>query len=405
MNLSLKTRSSEGRVKFALLSSSLLAEPMVTLYALIVFILYKDLHATAFQVALLTMLKPMFTVLSFYWSTASKGRLRANVLGAGILMRAPFLLCPWVDSVWYLIAAAVNYMFFLRAGAPAWMEILKRSLSAGKRDRAFAVSSVLGYVEGGVLSIAIGMMLDACLSSWKWLFVFSALLGMVGSFIQSRVPVDEEKKEEKLHWKEHLLRPWKDSWKLMRSKRDFAKFQWNFMICGFAVMFIQPALPLFFIDELGISYTELATAIALAKGLGFIASSPFWSRFIEKTSIRRVSHYVFFVVALFPLFLILAKWNLALFYLSYFCYGIGLGGNHLVWNLSGPHFAGKEENSIHYTGVGVVLSGIRGGIAPPLGSWLSVFFGSVPVLGVAVILCAWSGFRKVFDKKSFALNQ
>jgi len=406
MNSAVQTRSSEWRTKMAILSSSLLAEPLTTLYALVVFILYKDLHATAFQVALLTMLKPVVTVLSFYWSTGLKSRLRANVLGAGILMRLPFLLSPWFDSPWFLIAAAVNYMFFLRAGAPAWMEILKRSMPKEKRNRIFATSSVLGYVEGGLLSIGGGLLLDEYLSSWKWLFVIGALLGIAAAWVQSRVPIGEGKKEvEKLHWKEHLLRPWKDSWNLMRTKKEFAKFQWDFMLCGTAVMLIQPALILFVVDELGISYTEIATAISLAKGLGYIISSPFWTRFLERTPIRRVAHSVFLVVALFPLFLALSKWNISLFYLAYFCYGVGLGGNHLVWNLSGPHYAEKGECSIRYTGVGVVLAGLRGGFAPPLGGWLSLSFGSIPVLGIGAFLCLWSGLRKKSDKKTFALNQ
>lgn len=45
------------------------------------------------------------------------------MLGAGILMRVPFLLAPWIDSAWYVIAAAVNYTLSYRAGVPAWMGI------------------------------------------------------------------------------------------------------------------------------------------------------------------------------------------------------------------------------------------------------------------------------------------
>lgn len=405
MSISVQTRSSEWRTKMAILSSSLLAEPLITLYTFVNFILCKDFGATVFQLSLLVTLKPLVTILSFYWSTASKGRLRANILGSGILMRAPFLFCPWIDSVWFLIAASVNYMLFLRAGAPAWMEILKRALPTGKRDRIFALSTVLGYIEGGVLSIALGLVLDEAFSSWKWLFVGGALLGIVASFIQSRVPVVEEKKEEKLHWKEHLLRPWKDSWKLMRSKKEFAKLQWNFMISGFAVMLIQAVLILYIVNELQLSYTEIATAVTFAKGLGFTASTPFWSRFLERTSIHRVASYVFLIVAVYPFFLILSKWNLIFLYLAFLCYGIGQGGSHLVWNLSGPHFAEKNESSIRYTGVGVVMAGIRGGIAPPLGGCLATLFGYIPVLGVATLLSIWSGFRRTLNKKSFALNQ
>ena len=94
------------------------------------------------------MLKPLVTILSFYWSAGSVGRLRANVLGAGLFMRLPFLLCSWFDSVWFIIAAAVNYMLFYRAGVPAWMEILKKNLPPEKRSRLFSWSAAVGYGEG-----------------------------------------------------------------------------------------------------------------------------------------------------------------------------------------------------------------------------------------------------------------
>ena len=132
---------SETKTKRALLWSQLLSEPLVTLYGFLPFLLYKDLGASAFQISLLMMLKPVVTILSFYWSAGLKGhQLKRNVIGAGFLMRAPFLLCPWIDSPWFIVGAAVNYMFFFRAGAPAWMEILKCNLP--KCGRLFSLSSM-----------------------------------------------------------------------------------------------------------------------------------------------------------------------------------------------------------------------------------------------------------------------
>ena len=79
--------------------------------------------------------------------------------------------------------------------------------------------------------------------------------------------------------------------------------------------------------------------------------------------------------------LVLAKWQLWWFYAAFFMYGVGQGGSHLVWHMSGPHFSGKEE-SARYTGVNVAMAGLRGAVGPPLGGWLSVVFGALPVLGV-----------------------
>lgn len=379
----------------ALVWSNILSEPLVTLYTFIAFILYKDLGATAFQIALLTMLKPVVTVLSFYWSAGLNGRsskLKSNVIWAGIWMRAPFLLCPWFDSVWFVVGAAVNYMFFYRAGSPAWLEMLRRNLGHDKRGKAFSLSSALGYCEGVVLSIGMGVVLDGNPGLWKALFCGAAAIGLFTVLVQRQVPIETEQESgERLPLKELMIRPWRDSYRLIRERPDFARFQWGFMICGFGIMLIQPALPLFAVDTLGISYLEMATAISIAKGLGFALSSPLWFKWMDRVHISRIASLVFLTIGLFPILLSFSVWGLVWLYLAYFWYGVGQGGSHLVWNLSGPIFAGKEESS-RYTGVGVVLAGLRGGVAPPISGLLAVSCGSIGVLLIGGFLCFYSGF-------------
>ena len=392
------------RTKRALFFSSLLHEPLFTLYSLVSFFLVKDMGATALQITLFTMLKPVSTILSFYWSSWSRARLRANVLWAGILMRAPFLFVPWIDSVWFIIAACVNYMFFYRAGMPAWMEILKRNMPAGAREKAFSWSSTASHIEGAIIAIAMGALLDQDPAEIKLLFVAASLLGILGTLAQVRVPVVECAKEARPPLGELIARPWRDSWNLMRKRKDFAKFQWGFMVCGFALMLMQPALPIFMVDELGISYKQVAVAIMVAKAFGFAASSPLWTRWMARISMQRLSCAVFLTMAFFPLFMGMATKDLFWFFAAYFIYGVGQGGSHLVWSMSGPHFAGKEESS-RYTGVGVVLAGMRGAVAPPLGGLMLGGWGAIPVMGISALLFLWSGLG-IFksSKKSLASN-
>lgn len=375
----------------ALFWTSSLSEPLFTLYGLVAFILYKDLGASAFQIALLTCFKPLITILSFYWSSRGRGKLKKNVLWAGFFMRAPFFLCPWVDSSWFLIFAAINYMFFFRAAIPGWMEMVRRNLPKESRGKLFSLSSALGYLEGVVLSLGLGTLLDQDPSLWKILFFAASMLGMVVLFIQSRIPLEEvEEPVEKLSWKEELLRPWKDSYLLMKEKPDFARYQWAFMLYGFGIMLIQPALPIFAVDDLSISYTVMTGGISVAKGLGFALSSPLWSRWIEKIPISKLASLVFVCVGLFPLLLSFSVFGVIWFYLAYFWYGVGQGGSHLVSHMAGPIFAGKEESS-RYTGVGVALAGVRGAIAPPLGGYLSLIFGPIEVLVLGALFCFYSG--------------
>jgi len=396
MSVSVLSHTQVGR---ALFWSNALSEPLFTLYAFITIILYKDLGASAWQIALLTMLKPLVSILSFYWSSGLWGgsKLKSNVLWAGFLMRAPFLLCPLFDSVWFVIGAAVNYMFFHRAIMPGWMELVKRGADTGKLGKLFSLSSAFGYAEGVVLSLAMGCVLDYNPGLWKILFFVTALIGMGVLLIQARMPVKEEEEKKQIRWSELLLRPWKDSYRLIRERPDFARYQWGFMVCGFGIMLIQPALPIFAVDELGISYTMAAGAISIAKGLGFSLSSLVWARWIERMNVHRLASWVFLSVALFPALMTCSLWWVGWFYLAYFWYGVGQGGSHLVWHMSGPIFAGKEESS-RYSSVGLMMVGLRGAIAPPLGSWLVVALGSVAVLGLGGILSFYSGVRLFYSR-------
>ena len=362
--------------------------------------------ASAFQIALMTCFKPIITILSFYWSAGleKSGKLKSNVLWAGFLMRAPFLLCPWIDSVWFIIGAAVNYMFFYRAGIPGWMEMIRRNMNEGKRGKWFSWSSALGYAEGVVLALGIGSVLDKDPGLWKLLFFGAAMVGMLVLVIQSRIPIEESGEKERLPFKELLVRPWKDSYHLIRTKPNFSRFQWGFMVCGFGIMLIQPALPIFAVDNLEVSYMVMAGGISVAKGLGFALSSPIWARWIEQINVLKLASWVFLSVALFPVLMSFSVWNIGWFYLAFFWYGIGQGGSHLVWNMSGPIFSGREESS-RYTGVGLVLAGIRGAIAPPLGCWLAVLFGPVAVLVLGGALCFYSGIRLLQSRYSKSVLQ
>ncbi len=378
------------KTRFALLWTSLLNEPFLALYALLPFIFRKDVGASAFQIALLTTLRPVVSLISFYWSAKvakRADRLRSNLVISGILARLPFLCVPFIHNVWFLIFASAIYMLFSRAGIPAWMEILKLNLPKEERERLFSLSSALGYAEGVLLALSIGAMLDMAGSMWKVLFFASALVGIGGVLIQKRIPVHAEKIDPAPMAKENgLLKPWKDTWHLMRSRPDFARFQWGFMAGGFGIMLVIAMLPLFFVDVLHLSHADFAAGRSICMGLGFVASSPFWGNALGRTGIMPVTAWVCIGFGLFPALLILAPYSLAWFYVAYFIYGIAQGGSHIVWHLSGPIFAGNEDSS-QFSSVNVIMVGMRGMIAPFLGSLLYAFLGALPVLIAGMLLC------------------
>ncbi|MBI5346090.1 MAG: MFS transporter [Chlamydiae bacterium] len=394
----------------ALLTSAILKEPLFSLYGLIAFIMRKDLAATTLELSILTMLRPMVSILSYYWSSfvANRSdRLKPNFLWAGFLSYLPFLFLFWINSSWYVIFAVTIYIMFHRAGAPAWTEVLKLNMSKEGREKIFSWSSAVGYLVGVCLALIFGATLEKNPSSWKLLFFVSAILGMINVLVLSKVPIRLEKKSEEVFekkpFKENLLKPWIDSFYLMKNKPEFAKFQWGYMINGVGLMIIQPVLPIFCVDYLKLSHSEYAIAYLICRGLGFIISSPIWGKMMGKISIMKFSINIFVITVLFMVSLILASFHVVWLYLGFCLYGITQGGNHLLWNLSGIFFAENEDSS-RYSSVSVVSVSLRGSVVPPIGGLLTSFMHPLGIFALGAGFCFYSVFF-LAQKKFFAVKK
>lgn len=385
-----------SRTKLAVLWTSVLNEPLLTMYSLFAFILHKDLGASVLQIGVLTMLKPMASLCSLYWSSyvaRKPSKILSNVIWAGVLSRIPFLFFPFIDNSWFFIAAIVFYIMLYRGGLPAWVEILKINLPEKVRGSIYSWGSAIGYIEGVLLALGVGYLLDNHAGMWKFMFPISAIIGLCGVMLQKRIPIEtkEDKKEEPFTVPQLFLKPWKDSWNILKIDKSFRGFQLGVFICGFGVMVIQPALPLFFMDVLGLSYTDLAVALSIWKGIGYAVTSPVWGKYFSFVNIYRFTSYIFVFMGLFPALLLFAPIDTMWVYIAYLAYGVAQAGCHLSWNLSGPQFAKNEDSSL-YSGVNILMVGVRGSFIPPLGSLLCTLLGPVAVLCFGAFLCFYSAY-------------
>ncbi|MCB1112337.1 MAG: MFS transporter [Chlamydiales bacterium] len=382
------------QTRAAFLWTRILDTPFWAIFNMLPYILYKDLNATPLQIAFVIALKPVSALFSMYWSALinrRRDRLVSNIIWSGILRHLPFLFFPFIDSVWYFIAAFGFHMMLARGAQPAWMEVLKLNIPAIRREKIFAQGSVIGYVGDAVMPFALGFLLDGFVQSWRWIFPATALLSLFVIFVQYRIPIclkDAPSPEPEVQQplRQQALRPWKAAWDLITTRPDFACFQIGFMLGGGGLMIMQPVLPKFFIDILGMSYTELAIAIQLCKGIGFAATSSLWANWMNRTGIFRFTGWVTVLAALFPLFLIMGKVSVLWVYFAYVAYGIMQAGSVLSWNMSGPIFSRDEESSI-FTSINVVTVGLRGCVAPAMGSLLLAVSGPAVTLVVGGALC------------------
>lgn len=375
-----------------------LGTPLWTIYNLLPVILYKDMHATPLQITLLVALKPLVSLLSVYWGemiNQRPDRLRSNIVWARLLSLIPFFFFPFIDNVWYFIAAFGFYMLLHRGVVPAWMEILKLNLPMNHMGKTFAWGHLIGYGGNTLFPLLIGWLLDDFFQAWRWIFPLTALISLSTVWISAKIPIPACEKAVSRQippakpWFNRLYAPWKTSWDILLKNPDFRKFQWGFMLGGAALMITQPILPHYFVDVLKLNYKEMAIAFACCKGIGFVLTTPIWTRFINKINIFRFASGPPLWVFIYFICLLASQFNLAFLFIAYFCYGVMEGGSALAWNLSGPIFA-KDANSSSFSNVNVLTVGVRGCFAPALGSLIGALFGSIPVIVLGGLLCIFS---------------
>lgn len=379
------------RTRAAFMWSRILRTPFWAIYTMLPFILFKDLNATPFQIAVAVALKPMVSIFSLYWSSAVSQRrdlLVSNIIWAGVLGLLPFFFFPFIDNAWFFIASFGFFMLLHRGVIPAWMEILKLNIPGASREKIFAWGSAVGYLGDGVLPFLFGALLDGYFQAWRWIFPLTALIGLIPILFQARILIRLETVDlpKKIPFKRSLVQPWINAWRLMKERGDFRSFQVGFMLGGSGLMIMHAVLPAFFMGVLDLSYKELAIALTLCKGIGFAATSQFWAKWMPRVDIYRFSSIVTLMAFLFPLCLLAAQMHLYWIYTAYIVYGVMQAGSELSWNLSGPIFSGDEDSSL-YSSVNVVTVGIRGCVAPGLGSYLVTFLSPGSVLLVGGFFC------------------
>lgn len=390
----------------AFILTSILSTPFWAIYTLLLFILYKDLHASPFQITVFVILRPLVSIFSLYWSARVKNRpdrLLPNIMWAGILGSFPFLFFPFIDNPWYFIGASALYMTLVRGVFPAWMEVLKLNLPSEIRKQTISYATTISFVGGGVLSLLIGWMLDDFYQVWRLIFPVTAILNMVAIAYQYRIPIasPKDKPFQALSpvtpLRDRLLDPWNNVWDLLNSKVDFRNFHIGYMLGGFGLVIIQPALPHFFMDQLHLSYTELTTAITFCKGIAFAFASPIWARWLNAGNIFRFSSLVAFLAGLSPLLLVLAQINLSWIFIAYLLYGVMQSGSELSWHLAGPIFSQGEDSST-YSSVNLAVVGLRGCVAPLMGGMLLNAFSPDVVLIVGALFSFSGSFRLYLNK-------
>lgn len=357
--------------------------PLEAIYTLLIFILSNELGATPFQLILIAATKPLVSLFAFqasFYITKKSHNIRFYLVFFNCAQCLPCFLFPFIENIWFFIASYVAFMIALRSIYPAWTEIFKSHLSFSQMSPIISIGSSINFLMTTIVPLFLSFWMDHQQHIWKWLFLFlgSFHLFNVCLLLLFNFNTHEKPYKKKLNKPlTNLISDWKEGLQLVQNEQPFFKYLILFFLGGAGLVALQPVLPIYFKENLHLSYIQLTLAISLCKGLTFMISSPLWARLVNKISLFSLNALINLFSCFFIIFLYLSNLSINSIFIAYLFYGIVHAGSEMSFNMSAPIFS-KERETFLFSRLNLFFLGIRGCICPFIGQVVysySNFFG------------------------------
>jgi Major Facilitator Superfamily len=388
-------------------------------------ILKKTLGGTDFQVMILSFLISSSFLFSIYGSElVNRSASRAKtILIIGIAAKSFLIILPLFDN-------AIFYIFCIAAGAyldslllSIWNVVFKHNYTEGNRSRLYSYASTLQTIFTLIVTTLSGYFLDLNSNLYKILFPISGITGIIVYWVLARMvsmSMDDytgKNKSKKTHYSLKLVRdiavlPLRNTLRIFKTNRAFLRFEAYFFMYGMAFMVLSPVIPLFLVDDLGLSYSPISFAKGLVFHSALIVFTPLMGRYHGTGNPAKFCGYVFSMLALFPLILVSAK-HLAVLglpmdvetavFVSYFVFGMAMSGVTIAWTLSSIHYAPKNEVS-NYQAVHITLTGVRGVFSPALGYAVMKIFEIEFTFYLSALLFLLGGIMMFRENRKMPVN-
>lgn len=350
----------------------------------------KALNAQDWQLAVIAMIWPISNLVSIYWGKLMEqsGNNRKFFLLAAVFGRLSMLFVLLITNVNQFILI----LFFMHSAnsiiVPGTNKIYQSNIRPENRGKLYGYTMSIGTLIMIVLSYIMGRLLDWHEELFRVMIAISAVGGFIHCLILSSVkleatgrPVSKERFS--------FLNPLKRSLEILKDNRPFAHFQRNFTLYGMGFIMMQPAIPIFLVERLQLSYTHNFVGKIIIANIGLLLLSPLFGSKHDKFHPFKFTSVFFGILILFPSCILISEHfapsplAVGIAFLGFFLFGMAMVGINLAWNMSSIHFAGNDDSSM-YQSVHVTITAFRGITAPLLCLLLIHLFGVMAVFMVAI---------------------
>ena len=320
---------------------------------------------------------PAFSnVLSFVWANLAHGRARVQLM---VALQAAFALlvgCVALASrasagLWLtvasIIAARILWAGILTVRAAIWTANYPRNVLARITGRIVIVNALTVATSAAL----VGFALEARAVDARWLYGGGALAGLAGAWLYRAMRVRREFQllaAEAAHGKRSEPFSLAMLTQILREDPAYREYMLWMGIFGAGNLMLTAQLVLIFSERLHLSSALQIALLAVVPLITQPLFLPAWARLFDGAHVVRYRSRQGWalVLASFVLCLGVLTHSLTLLWLGSVLLGAAQAGANLGWNLGHNDFAsiGRAQ---HYMGVHVTLTGLRGGLAPPLG--------------------------------------
>ncbi len=341
------------------------------------YIATNGLGASVVQITLLAMIWPvsnLFSVMTSHFVDSSNRQSTAIFIGAALLL--PIALMFFSSSVNFMLILLFLYFSSNSLVIPGQNAVMRSRYNKGHRGLLFGWTMTALNLFALPAAMVVGALLDADFSFYRWLFVVEGVMGSAQAVVMGFMA--RGMKDPVAVAESNIRDFFKSIGQVLKGDREFLKFEMFFMIYGFGFMTVQPALPFYSQEVLGLSYEQYALAKGVIGQLGLLLLAPFLGSKMDKLHPFKFTGVVCFILAGFPLLLVgsslFPSIGIPLYYAAWAAFAIGIAGVVISWNMSSMFFA-PEGRTATYQGLHVTATAMRGFFAPVLGSVVMKYLG------------------------------
>jgi hypothetical protein len=332
--------------------------------------------AVNLAVALVSGAPAFSNVLSFVWANVAHGRARVQLI---VALQAGFALLVGcvsfasraagglVVTVLSVVAARVLWAGILTVRAAVWSANYPRNVLARITGRLVIVNSIAVACSAAL----VGWALERHAVDARWLYGGGALAGLLGAWLYRAMRV---RRQFRLLAAEAASGARSEPFSLrmltriLKEDPAYREYMLWMGIFGGGTLMLTAQLVLLFSERLHLSSGTQIGMLAVVPLITQPIFLPWWARLFDGSHIVRYRARQGWAIVLASAAMcagVFSAWQ-PLLWLGAVLLGAAQAGANLGWNLGHNDFA-SVGRAQHYMGVHVTLTGLRGGVAPPIG--------------------------------------